>query len=146
MPDFTLRMLTFIKVSSSDCLLTRQRLCIGDNAGHSPVGPLRQLKIIRPGEERKAAWGSESETQYRPLPGGWGKRDEALTLDSSLFCSVDLNSTTYISFRVRDRSRKTIYYWVAESREAPKAPDLIRFGCICNRPWLQALLSLAPVG
>lgn len=104
MPDFTLRMLTFIKVSSSDCLLTRRRLCIGDNAGHSPVGPLRQLKIIRPGEERKAAWGSVRETQHPPA---WrvGARDEALTLDSGLFCSVDLNSTTYISFLVRYRSR-----------------------------------------
>ena len=49
-------MLTFIKVSSSDCLLTRRRLCIGDNAGHSLVGPQRRLKIIRSRENRKAAW------------------------------------------------------------------------------------------
>lgn len=55
MPDFTPRVLTFIKVSSSDCLLTRRQLCTGDNAGHSPVGPQRRLKIIRPWENRKAA-------------------------------------------------------------------------------------------
>lgn len=65
MPGFTLRVLTFIKVSSSDCLLTRQRLCLGDNTRHSPVGPLRRLKIIRPGEERKAAWCSMSEKRHR---------------------------------------------------------------------------------
>lgn len=56
MPDFTPRVLTFIKVSSSDCLLTRRRLCIGDNTGHSLVGPQRRLKIIRSRENRKAAW------------------------------------------------------------------------------------------
>lgn len=56
MPDFTLRVLTFIKVSSSDCLLTRRRLCIGDNAGHSLLGPQQRLKIIRSRENRKAAW------------------------------------------------------------------------------------------
>lgn len=55
MPDFTQRVLTFIKVSSSDCLLTRRRLCAGDNAGRSPVGPQRRLTIIRPQENRKVA-------------------------------------------------------------------------------------------
>lgn len=46
MPDSTSRVLTFINVSSSDCLLTRQPLCAGDNAGFSPVGPQRLLRII----------------------------------------------------------------------------------------------------
>lgn len=67
MPDFTLRVLTFIKVSSSDCLLTRRRLRAGDNTGHGrPAGPQRRLKIIRPRENRKAARGGGG-TQ----PGWW---------------------------------------------------------------------------
>lgn len=80
MPDFTQRVLTFIKVSSSDCLLTRRRLCAGDNAGHSPVGPQRRLTIIRPQENRKVARCSGGGTAAWPpaplvegrLCGVWG--------------------------------------------------------------------------
>lgn len=73
MPDFTLRVLTFIKVSFSDYLLTRWRLCIGDNAGQSLVGPQRRLKIIRPRENRKAAWCSgDTASALRQAGGGEG--------------------------------------------------------------------------
>lgn len=47
MPDSTSRVLTFINVSFSDCLLTRQLLCVGDKAGFSPVGPQRQPRIVQ---------------------------------------------------------------------------------------------------
>lgn len=61
MPDSTLRVLTFINVSSTDCLLTRQPLCAGDNARFSPVGPQRLLRIIRSRETERlpVRWGME---------------------------------------------------------------------------------------
>lgn len=55
MPDSTSRVLTFINVSFSDCFLTRRPLCVGDNAGFSPAGPQRLLRIV----------------QYREVEGLW---------------------------------------------------------------------------
>lgn len=81
---------------------------MGDNTGHSPVGPLRQLKIIRFRESRKAAWCSAGGAwPWLPAPAGRPVSPEtkALNLGSSLFCSVDLNLTTYTTFVRRNRSR-----------------------------------------
>lgn len=65
MPDSTLRVLTFINVSFSDCLLTRQPLCVGDNAGFSPVGPQRWLRIVQRWEIARLRVAGGTVTQAR---------------------------------------------------------------------------------